>query len=239
MGSAVNPEIGALLELQKEDAAIHDLEVAKAALGPKRTGLDKARVQLADRLVRARAAVAAEETTQRELNERIRDHKAIHEKNVAQLDQVKRLREATAAMAQVERARRVLGEEEAELITLGRRLGDARGEVASLEQGLTMLDADQVAPRAELGTEAGRIDAELSALRAQREQAATHVPKALLAPYNRIRTKRPGRAVLALHDNSCGACDTNVPMQRRSVMVATGKVEVCEACGAIMYAGQG
>ena len=239
MGSVVHADVGALLGLQKEDAAVHEIEVALAALGPKRVGLDKAKAQLAERLTRARAAVTAEETKQKELQERIRDHKAIHEKNVAQLDVVKRLREATAAMAQVDRARRVLAEEEGELIALGRRLTEARGNVQTLEQDAVALEAEQVAPRAELESEAVRLTGELDVMRAQRDQAAMHVGKALLAPYNRIRTKRPGRAVVALAGPSCGACDTVVPLQRRSQMIATGKVEVCEACGVLMYAGEG
>jgi predicted nucleic acid-binding Zn-ribbon protein len=239
MGSVVHADVGALLGLQKEDAAVHELEVALAALGPKRVGLDKAKTQLAARLEAARAAVAAEEKKQRDLQERIRDHKAIHEKNVAQLDVVKRLREATAAMAQVDRARRVLADEEAELTALGRRLSEVRSTVQTLEQETVAQEADQVAPRAELETEAKRLGGELEVLRAQRDQAATHVPKALLLPYNRIKTKRPGRAVVPLVGPSCGACDTVVPLQRRSQMIATGKVEVCEACGVLMYAGEG
>ena len=70
MGSVVHADVGALLGLQKEDAAVHEIEVALAALGPKRVGLDKAKAQLAERLTRARAAVTAEETRQKELQER-------------------------------------------------------------------------------------------------------------------------------------------------------------------------
>ena len=239
MGSAVHADVEALLVLQKEDTQLHELEVARASLGPKRDGLDKARAQLVDRLERAREMVLAEEKKQRELQQRIQEHKAIHEKNVAQLDVVKKLREATAAMAQVERARRVLGDEEAELAALSRRLSEVRTQVNVVEQETTALDAAQIEPRAALESEATRLDEELEVLRAQREQVATHVPKALLMPYNRIRTKRPGRAVVALNASSCGSCDTAVPLQRRSQMVATGKVEVCEACGVLMYAGEG
>ena len=239
MGSTMHADVEALLALQKEDAAIHELSQAKSALGPRATALEKARVQLADRLERSRAAVLAEEKAQRELQSRIQEHKAIHEKNVAQLDMVKRLREATAAMAQVERARRVLGEEEAELSALARRLSEARSSVATLEQELATLEADQVAPREEIKTEATRIDSELASLQAARDKVAANVPKPLLNPYNRVRTKRPGRAVVALRGASCSACDTSVPMQRRSVMVATGKVEICEVCGVLMYSSEG
>lgn len=232
----MHADVEALLALQADDAEIHALEQARAALAPRRAGMDQVRQAMHDRLSRARAALEGDEKKQRELQERIKEHRAIHEKNVATLDQVKRLREATAAMMQVERARRVLADEEGELVAMGRRLTDARNAIASIEQGVAALEAEQVGPRAELDAEAARVAGEVAAALAKRELLAVKVPKPLLQPYNRVRTKRPGRAVVPLLSGSCGACDTQVPLQRRSVMQTTGKVEICEACGVLMYA---
>ena len=229
-------DVEALLALQADDAEIHTLEQARAALAPRRAHMDQARQNMHDRLARAKAALLGEEKGMRELQERISEHRSIHEKNVATLDQVKRLREATAAMMQVERARRVLADEEGELVTLGRRLGEQRAALVSLESGVAALEQEQVAPRAELETELARISSEIAAAIAKRDVLAVKVPKLLLQPYNRVRTKRPGRAVVPLLVGSCGSCDTAVPMQRRSVMQSTGKVEICETCGVLMYA---
>jgi predicted nucleic acid-binding Zn-ribbon protein len=232
----VHADVEALLALQQDDGVIHEMEKALAALIPKRQELDRAKQSVTERVARAKAALEAEEKKQRELHGRISEHRAIHEKNVAQLDQVKRLREATAAMSQVERARRVLADEEGELAAMVRRLGEQRTAIISTEAELGQIEIDQQAARAALTAEAERIGGELEVARAKRTQLEMHVPKSLVAPYNRIRAKRPARAVIALRGSSCGACDTAVPLQRRSVMTATGQVEVCEACGVLMYA---
>ena len=232
----MHADVEALLALQQDDGVIHELERSLAALAPRRQELDRAKQAVVDRVARAKAAVEAEEKKQRELHGRISEHRAIHEKNVAQLDHVKRLREATAAMSQVERARRVLADEEGELAAMVRRLGEQRTAIVTTEAELAKLDADQQATRAEIAAEADRVGAELEAERAKRTQAEAKVPRSLIAPYNRIRAKRPARAVIALRGSSCGSCDTAVPLQRRSMMIATGQVEVCEACGVLMYA---
>ena len=232
----MHADVEALLALQADDAEIHTLEQARAALAPRRAAMDQARQALADRHARAKAALLGDEKGMRELQERISEHRSIHEKNVATLDQVKRLREATAAMMQVERARRVLADEEGELVTMGRRLTEQRAALASLEQGVAALEQEQVVPRAELESDLARISAQIADDTAKRDVLAVRVPKPLLQPYNRVRTKRPGRAVVPLLAGSCGSCDTAVPMQRRSVMQSTGKVEICETCGVLMYA---
>jgi predicted nucleic acid-binding Zn-ribbon protein len=57
----------------------------------------------------------------------------------------------------------------------------------------------------------------------------------MLGKYDRIRGKRQ-RALYALRGGSCGNCDTAVPLQRRNMMAGSGQIEVCEACGVLLYA---
>ena len=80
--------------------------------------------------------------------------------------------------------------------------------------------------------------AEVAAARAKRAQTASHVPKAILAKYDRIRGRRGEQAIFALRGPSCGHCDTAIPLQRRNQMIGTGQIEVCEACGVLLYATQ-
>jgi hypothetical protein len=96
-------EVEALLALQEDDARILELENRKRALEPRIAALDRKREQASAALNRSRVAVEAEERRQRELHGKISQHKQMQEKNLAQLDAVKRLKEATAAMAQSSR----------------------------------------------------------------------------------------------------------------------------------------
>jgi predicted nucleic acid-binding Zn-ribbon protein len=148
------------------------------------------------------------------------------------------MREATAAMAQVEQARKILIEEESELQALTRRIADGHKSIAVHRDALVAEESDQAAEREALAAERATIEAELGAARAKRAQTASHVPKAILMKYDRIRGRRGEQAIFPLRGPSCGHCDTAIPLQRRNQMTGTGQIEVCEACGVLLNATQ-
>jgi uncharacterized protein len=232
----VHPDVQALLELQADDVAIRDLEERLAALAPRAKALDDARRKAADALARSRVAVEEEEKRRRDLHQRITQHKQLHEKNLAQLDAVKRVKEATAAMSQVEQARRILAEEESELAVLSRRIGELVAARDGYEVGLMDLDTRHADDRAAIDAQRAEIEGALSTARAARSGKAAHVDRPLLAKYDRIRSARKQGALFSLRGPSCGNCDTSVPLQRRNIMVARGNIEVCETCGVLLYA---
>lgn len=232
----MHPDLEALLALQAEDAEIHAMEERLRATEPRVRQLDKVREQASAALDRARAAIEGEEKKHRELQSRVTEHRQMHEKNVATLDQVRKMKEATAAVMQVERARRILADEEAELATLLRRMGELREGISQRENETAEIEESQASARAEIAGEQKTIEDELSGVRAKRSTAAQKVPRPLLAKYERIRTRRPSGAVFPLRETSCGCCDTALPLHKRSLMVSTGVIEVCEACGVLLYA---
>lgn len=232
----MHPDVEALLALQADDQAIRGLEERLAALAPRERALDDAR-RAADEAVRkAKVAVEDEDRRKRDLQGRITQHKALHEKNVAQLDAVKRLKEATAAMSQIEQARRILADEENELAGVTRRLAELKAAVDAHESALRDLDGHHAEDRAAIAAVRVEVDASLAAARADRTAKAAHVERPLLTKYDRIRSARKDGAVYALRGSSCSNCDTSVPMQRRNLMVARGNLEVCEVCGVLLYA---
>lgn len=231
-------EVEALLALQDDDTRIRELETRLNALNPRLAALDKKREGAASALARAQAAVEAEERRQRELQGKIQQHKAMQEKNLAQFDAVKRLKEATAAMAQVESARRIIAEDESELVALTRRLGEMRTNVVESEAALAEVEAEQATTRDEIATERSEIDSALESARSDRSGKTSGVARSLLGKYDRIRTKR-AYALYALRGESCGNCDTAIPMQRRNQMSVNGPIDVCEACGVLLYRAAG
>src|SRR5215208_5165631 len=133
-------DVEVLLALQADDTEISELETRLRALEPRMLALDRKRENAVSALTRARSAVESEERRQRDLNTKVAAHKQMQERNLAQLDAVKRLKEATAAMAQVESARRIIAEDESELAALSRRLTELRSTVESSEAGLAAIE---------------------------------------------------------------------------------------------------
>ncbi|MFL5466698.1 MAG: zinc ribbon domain-containing protein [Gemmatimonadaceae bacterium] len=227
-------EIEALLALQEDDLKIREIETQIRLLDPQLAELDKRRDQAATALTRAQAAVQVEEKKQRELQGRLAQHRQLQERNLHQLEDVKRMREATAATAQVESTRRLMAEDESELAILGRRITEMNAAVAASKQSLEVLEEEQRAARPEIEAKRAALQAELDDAKRDRDGKAGSVSRPMLGKYDRIRGKR-AQALYALRGGSCGNCDTAVPLQRRNMMAGSGQIEVCEACGVLLY----
>jgi predicted nucleic acid-binding Zn-ribbon protein len=234
----VHPDVAALLAVQTDDIEIHGLEERLEALMPRLQSMAKDQERAAIALDQARQAVDAEERRQRDVRGRLDQFHQLEQKNQAQLNAVTSAREATAATAQLDQARRMIGEAQRELDSIVHRLGDLRHDVTERDHALRDIEKAQKELRASLDADRGAIDADLAKLRAQRNDLAARVPRSLLARYDRIRSRKRVHAVFPLRGNSCANCDTVIPLQRRSAMTGSGATEVCEGCGVLLYAGE-
>lgn len=228
-------DIQALLALQNDDLAIHELETRMAALEPRIKALDARRQRIVDTIERQAGLVATEEKKQAFLRDKIQEHRALIDRNQAQLDAVKTMRQATAASAQMEQAKKIVAGEESDLLALSRKLEELRGALNGAKADLAACEAEQTAARGEVTAERAAIEGELAAAQQQRAKIAAAVPDALRTRYDRIRNKKRQHVVVALNAMSCGACDTAIPMQRRHAMSTGTVIELCEVCGVLMY----
>ncbi|HUR92905.1 MAG TPA: hypothetical protein VMY38_09565, partial [Gemmatimonadaceae bacterium] len=226
----MHPNIDELLALQADDNRISGIEQKMAALAPRLRELDRVRQQAADAVQRAESAIDSEQNRQRDIQARVELHKKQQERNLAQLDSIKKMKEATAAMSQVETTRRLVAEDESELAAMGRRMETMRSDVERARAALAAAEEQQASAREEIATEQGALEADLKAARAERDSKAGNVDRTLLHKYDRIRSRREN-ALYPLRGQSCGNCDTAIPLQRRNVMMADGSIEVCEGCG--------
>jgi predicted nucleic acid-binding Zn-ribbon protein len=232
----VHPDVAALLAVQTDDAEIHELETRLAGLEPRMLDLERQRQVAADALARARQAVEGEERSHRDLGGRLQQHRQLEARNQAQLDTISNPREAAAAMAQLDASRRLAADVEGMVQTSSGRLADLRDRVRQQEDALAAIEREQESVRTGIAAERRQIEEDLRHARMKRDGAAGRVSRALLAKYDRVRTRKRDRTLVALNGGSCGACDTAIPLQRRNMMQATGAVEMCEECGVLLYA---
>src|SRR3982750_74605 len=228
-------EVESLLALQQDDLKIREIENQIRSLDPQLAEFDRKKENAAAALTRAETAVQAEEKKQRELQSRLSQHKTMQERNLHQLEDVKRLREATAATAQVEATRRLMAEDESEIAILGRRINEMNAAVSASKQAIATLEEEQRAARPEIEAKRAELQSQLDEAKRHREGKAVSIARPMLGKYDRIRGKR-AQALYPLRGGSCGNCDTAVPLQRRNMMTASGHIEICEACGVLLYA---
>jgi predicted nucleic acid-binding Zn-ribbon protein len=234
-GFAVNDQLEALLALQTADVSLMGLERRLAELTPRIARLDSERESAAKAVQTAREAVTRERERHGHLSERAQEFRRMNERAVGQLDQVRKAAHATAAGAQVDISRRALAEAEAELHASGLRMSTLQHAAEAAEERTAHIDEEQAPARAEVQVQRAEIERELKAARGGRDALARAVDARLLSKYDRVRGRRHGPAVFALHNFTCGNCDTAIPTQRRAGMAA-GAIEVCESCGVLLYA---
>ena len=234
----MHPDVKSLLAVQQDDLNIYALEERLAALAPRLAALEQERGRAADAVERARRAIEAEEARHRESRMRIDTHKQLAERSQRQYESVTTPREATAAMAQLEQTRRMVSESERDAETVHARIEQLRQQVTDLEKALAGIEQAQTEARISLDADRSAIDSELSSAKATRDEHARAVPRSMLGTYDKVRRRRRAEAVFPLRGPSCGSCDTAIPTQRRASMAATGSLEMCEGCGALLYAGE-
>jgi predicted nucleic acid-binding Zn-ribbon protein len=232
----VSPDLEAVLALQAEDAIVAQLNRKLHALDERLKSLDSERTAVEESLARAQSTAEAEEKRRRDLSVKVEDHKTMQERNLATLDVVRKPKEATAAMSQVDMLRKVLSQEETDLHALSLRVHDLHHVIDGQQKLLGELDARQSEQRAVHAAERKVLEKELQKATSIREERAAHVSKPILRKYERILSRNTSNALYPLRGQACGRCDTAIPLQRRNAIAAGRAIEVCEACGVLLYA---
>jgi predicted nucleic acid-binding Zn-ribbon protein len=234
----VHPDVAALLAVQDDDVAISQLETRLAELMPRLAVMAKERDKAMAALQQSRQTAESEERRRHEVAERVAQHRALQEKNQSALNSVTSMREATAATAQLETAKRMIDEDERELSAIGLRLVEANRIAEERERVVNELETAQSEARNSLAADQKDLEQQLVKARKEREGKSKAVPRTLLSRYDRIRSRKRVHAVFPLRGSSCGHCDTMLPLQRRSIMSGTGATEICEGCGVMLYASE-
>lgn len=232
----MNSELQALLAVQQDDEVIRQIEARLATLLPRYRTLEAALHRTEAEVARGDEVLARETQRLRSVDERLAEGRVRLERSLALLESASRIKEATAASAQVETARRMVGQDESELLSVSRRVNDLQAANKAHREELDRLKLELDAVAKEINAEKNAIEADLADVKSRRESSAKGVDKTLLSMYERISTKRRTTVVYALHEDfSCGACDTAIPLQRRPAMMAGSRIEPCEVCGVLLY----
>ena len=231
----MHQDIESLLALQADDRTIRELESRLSALEPRLRVLESERGEVEGRLDTVRQSLAGEEQKLADVHRRLGEHRQLHDRSVSQLETVRTQREATAAMSQVEQVKRFVTQDETTADGIQQRVRELRQAAEAHESTLAEIGQRQETERAAIADERLAIEEELKLARMKREGIARRVPRPLLAKYDRIHGRRHDDAVFALRGASCGNCDTVLPLQRRSQMARSGALELCEACGVLLY----
>lgn len=207
-----------------ERVELAGVEQEMAAVRADLAGADSERQALGERQRVAEEELAATETRSGAVTRRLfggevsasRDLQAMS----GELDQLKSRASALEdAVLEVMEAREPLDARSAEL---RRQLDDLERRQAELVVRAESVEA--------------AIDAELAELTTRREAAARPVPEALLATYERLRSRLGGVGMARLDGARCGGCHLTLPAAELETVrhLPGGQVYQCEQCSRIL-----
>lgn len=232
----MHPDVIALVALEGEDSAVEALEARLRSLEPRLQELERTREVAATALERAKNTLASEQDKLRESKARAASSRTLQERNQKQLDGITNVREATAASAQLDQSRKIASDAESEAVRITARVDEAQARLTQAENAMADIEASQETERTAIAGERHAIESDLRHARMKREGSAKRVSQPLLGKYEKVRRRRRGQSVFPLVNGACGSCDTKLPVQRRLEMQRTGAIEMCEACGVMIYA---
>ncbi|HEV8124995.1 MAG TPA: hypothetical protein VGP80_12160 [Gemmatimonadales bacterium] len=231
----MHPELTKLLDLQAHDLELLAVDARMFELGTRIGTLDEELGKARETVNAAQRSVDVERKKRDELEARIEGHRKHQEKRKEKLEFMKTPKEVSALMAEIDLARSVLSNEESEWVRSADQVGILENRKKEFEAQANAVESAQAEVRADLQTQRDAIAAERQEVLDRREASAVLVSKPLLQRYDKLRGNRKSAVVVPLAGPACGACFTQVPVNRRSQIKAGAIIEGCESCGVILY----
>lgn len=232
----------ALRELYLVDQQVRGLETrldgARRHVRAQQVKMDQLNQQvneLSEQLKTAQAKAGTMESELAGIDERVN-------KLREQMNAVKTNKEYSAMLVEVNTLKADKGQLEEKAL-------EVMSQVESLQTQLTELQAkteDQKKIKAladkQLADRQAEVGDQLANLKAQREQAASHVPPDVLAVFDRLADNYDGEAMAPIIEEdrrrleyTCGGCYMQIPIERVNQLITQDQIVRCTSCSRILY----
>ena len=114
---------------------------------------------------------------------------------------------------------------------------EVEGSYESAKEDLARIKAEVAANHQDLNQEREQILKEIDRLEMEREAAASNVPEADQALYEKVRGKTGRKPIAVMKDGSCGVCGMAIPGSNQQAVRGGHETVRCPQCGRLLYAG--
>jgi predicted nucleic acid-binding Zn-ribbon protein len=232
----MTPELQTLIELQEYDTRIAKLD-AEAARLPKQIEAIQQALKDASRtleLLKTRFDTGRKDLRTKEKDLEVASAKRT--KAESRLWEVKTNKEYSAVLLEIEEIKQEKAKTEEEILALMEMQERLTADLREAESRLKAREEQAREDEAKVRRKLGEVEAELAALRAERQSRAKALSPSLLSSYERILKARGGVAVAAVTAAQvCGACRVTIRPQAMQELRTTGDLMPCESCGRYLY----
>jgi predicted nucleic acid-binding Zn-ribbon protein len=235
----VLPEIEALLQLQRYDAQLMEIQRKRADVPRRREALKAALDQ----------AKTAHDHAKKEL-ERVRLDRRAQEKEIEviqaegiklerQLLDVKTNKEYQAMLTEIQGLKAKRSDRETVILEYFEREEALVAQVKQAEQRISEEERKLKQGETDLEKEGATLDQSIHSVQVDRDQVRPKIGKVILARYDRLAGSRDGVAVSEVKKSACGACFKSLTPQAVQEARRMDAVLQCESCGRILIWTEG
>jgi len=228
-----------LLELQKMDQDLHELEQYKVDIPSQLETMSSVTSEAETRLTDQETKVADIDKNRRQHERELETAQEQIKKYQGQLYSVKTNKEYDALQAEIQTQKIKISEFEDEILqliteaeTVGEILETMRAETDSLVQGFSE-------ERTVLETRLSAVDEDVAVKMDERKRMAMRVENRILKVYDRLRRGLRGMTVVPVKKGACSGCFYVIPLQVMLLIRQEQKLIFCESCGRILIVEEG
>ena len=229
----------ALLELQKTDQDLHELEQYKVDIPNQLETMSSVQAEAESRLAEQEGSVAKVDTDRRQSERDLQAAQEQVKKYQAQLYSVKTNKEYDALQAEIQAQKVLISELEdaiLQLITDAEAAGEALETMRAETESLVARFSEE---RGELETRLSAVDEDVAVKMDERKRMAMRVENRVLSVYNRIRRNLRGMTVVPVKKGACSGCFHIIPLQVMLLIRQGNRLISCESCGRILIVEEG
>lgn len=229
----------ALLELQKTDQDLHELEQYKVDIPNQLETMGTVQSEAETRLADQETKVADIEKDRRQRERDLQIAQEQIKKYQGQLYSVKTNKEYDALQTEIQAQKTLVSELEDAILQLiteteteSEALESMRGETDSL---IERLDEERTA----LKTRLSAVDEDVTVKMDERKRMSMRVENQVLKVYDRIRRNLRGMTVVPVKKGACSGCFHVIPLQVMLQIRQAQRLISCEGCGRILITEDG
>lgn len=229
----------ALLELQKTDQDLHELEQFKVDIPNQLKTMETVQSEAETRLSDQKTKVADIDKDRRQHERELQAAQEQVKKYQGQLYSVKTNKEYDALQAEIQAQKNRISELEDAILQL---ISDAETEQETLEtiRGETESLIERFSEeRTELESRLSAVDEDVAVKMDERKRMAMRVENPVLKVYDRIRRNLRGMTVVPLKKGACSGCFHVIPLQVIMQIRQGRRLISCESCGRILILEEG
>lgn len=218
------------LDLEK-DALKENVEKLRSKLTEATAFLDSlssALEQQKEQLEGTRALQADKEKELRETESRLNEAKT-------KFHAVTNSREYAAAEREVEGFKKLVAQLQEEIGQLTTALSEAEASIQEKQSKIEALRDELVAEQRSVEAAAESTEARAANIEKKVRELASAIRPDILGRYRFIRSRRPGKAIVAAVDGACTGCFMRLPPQLYIELQRGETLEACQNCNRILY----